>query len=214
FTLEVSPGDNYTVSGTTITPDPDLAGALAVPVRVNDGINNSQTFSVQVSVKEVNDPPMVILARDTLLYEIEEGPAVVAALLDIEDADDDSLSRATVAFTSSTYRRNIDLLEFEPTTNISGIFNDERGALELTGIASINEYRMALRSITYTHLNSVDPIVERKEVQFVVSDGVDESETATKFIVLQYFFVEFEIPSAFTPNGDMANDVWVIERPG
>lgn len=214
FTLEVSPGDNYTISGTTITPDPDFAGVLAVPVRVNDGINNSQTFSLQVSVNEVNDPPMVILARDTLLYEIEEGPAVVAALLDIEDADDDSLSRATVAFTSSTYRRNIDLLEFEPTTNISGIFNDERGALELTGIASINEYRMALRSITYTHLNSVDPIVERKEVQFVVSDGVDESETATKFIVLQYFFVEFEIPSAFTPNGDMANDVWVIERPG
>jgi gliding motility-associated-like protein len=32
--------------------------------------------------------------------------------------------------------------------------------------------------------------------------------------MLQYTFIEFDIPSGFTPNGDMANDTWVIERPG
>jgi gliding motility-associated-like protein len=32
--------------------------------------------------------------------------------------------------------------------------------------------------------------------------------------MLQYTFIELEIPSGFTPNGDLANDKWVISRPG
>ncbi len=50
FTLNVQTGANYTVSGATITPATGFAGALTVPVTVNDGSANSAVFNVTVSV--------------------------------------------------------------------------------------------------------------------------------------------------------------------
>jgi hypothetical protein len=37
FTLKLSPGPNYSVSGSTITPAKEYSGALSVTTRVNDG---------------------------------------------------------------------------------------------------------------------------------------------------------------------------------
>jgi gliding motility-associated-like protein len=50
FTLTVSQGSNYTVSGTTVTPTNGFTGTLSVPVRVNDGDANSEVFNVQITV--------------------------------------------------------------------------------------------------------------------------------------------------------------------
>jgi hypothetical protein len=50
FTLTVSNGTNYSRSGNTITPAPTFVGTLAVPVRVNDGAANSNSFNLAVTV--------------------------------------------------------------------------------------------------------------------------------------------------------------------
>lgn len=42
-TISVLSGSNYVVSGTTITPDSDFAGQLQVSVKVNDGIEDSDS---------------------------------------------------------------------------------------------------------------------------------------------------------------------------
>jgi hypothetical protein len=61
FTLTVQNGSNYTRSNATITPTASFTGVLTVPVRVNDGIANSNTFNVRVAVSaSANRPPEII----------------------------------------------------------------------------------------------------------------------------------------------------------
>ena len=60
FTLTVLNGTNYTRNGNTITPTTNFTGTLSVPVRVNDGTANSNTFNVQVIVAVTNRPPEIV----------------------------------------------------------------------------------------------------------------------------------------------------------
>ncbi len=55
FTLEVFEGGNYTFSGATITPAQDFTGTLTVPLRVNDGVSNSELFNLEIAVVEADD---------------------------------------------------------------------------------------------------------------------------------------------------------------
>jgi hypothetical protein len=67
FTLSVSTGSNYTLSGRTVTPNPNFVGTLTVPVSVNDGNNASAKFNLKITVLEkVNIPPLL---RDKIHYQ-------------------------------------------------------------------------------------------------------------------------------------------------
>ncbi len=59
FTLKLSPGPNYSVSGSTITPAKEYSGALSVTTRVNDGKNDSAPFELLITVVPVNDSPVI-----------------------------------------------------------------------------------------------------------------------------------------------------------
>jgi hypothetical protein len=52
FTLTVQEGSNYSVTGSTVTPDVGFAGDLTVPVVVNDGTDDSNTFNLTVTVND------------------------------------------------------------------------------------------------------------------------------------------------------------------
>src|SRR5690606_19721459 len=55
FTLELFEGENYSFTGTTITPAQDFTGMLTVPLRVNDGLRNSELFNLEIAVVEADD---------------------------------------------------------------------------------------------------------------------------------------------------------------
>lgn len=55
FTLELFEGENYSFTGTTITPAQDFTGMLTVPLRVNDGLSNSELFDLVITVVEGDD---------------------------------------------------------------------------------------------------------------------------------------------------------------
>jgi uncharacterized repeat protein (TIGR01451 family) len=96
FSLTVLPGTNYSVVNPTITPALNYNGTLTVPVYVNDGSANSNTYNLTIAVTAVNDAPVanaqsVIAAVDTaksitltgsdpesdpLAYAIGIGPAL------------------------------------------------------------------------------------------------------------------------------------------
>jgi hypothetical protein len=62
FTLLVSSGTHYTVSGTEIIPDQDYFGELTVPVQIDDNElenNLSDVFNLLVTVNSVNDAPVI-----------------------------------------------------------------------------------------------------------------------------------------------------------
>ena len=56
FTLTVMDGANYSRNGATVTPADGFTGELMVPVIVNDGSDNSNTYNLLVTVNQAQDP--------------------------------------------------------------------------------------------------------------------------------------------------------------
>ena len=105
FTLEVSDGENYTLSGTTVTPALNFNGRLTVPVRVSDGLSFSNTFRVAVDVTPRNDPPVANGAPpDQEAIEGEPFSLALARYFDDVDADDDLTYTASGLPGSGTLR--------------------------------------------------------------------------------------------------------------
>jgi gliding motility-associated-like protein len=203
------------LSALVYKPVQDYSGSDSFGWKAFDGFHLSAVPGrVDISVIAVNDAPLIAFEKDTLDYEVNGEPALLYPMLTISDVDDDSLTHATVEFEAEHYRPEMDLLQFTGTGSIRGSFSFQDGKLELTGKAPVSDYVDALRSVSYLHRNTLDPILEPKTVSVIVDDGHAESAARNKIIMLQYTFVEFSIPSGFTPNGDQANDTWVIERPG
>jgi VCBS repeat-containing protein len=87
FTLRVGDGANYTRIGATITPAVNFNGTLTVPVTVNDGAADSNSFDLQVTVTAVNDPP--VIAGQGALATDEDTPVTIA-LTDLIVTDPDN----------------------------------------------------------------------------------------------------------------------------
>jgi gliding motility-associated-like protein len=211
---------NDTIAATAVAtlkyqPILNYWGADAFYWKGFDGYHHSLSqASVDVTVWPVNDPPSITLETDTLRYEVNGEPAFVTTLFAIEDPDDDSLMRADIAFRAPNFLPEYDQLIFHNSTAVKGFYDYTTGKLSLTGKATLSEYTQAIRSIQYTHLNTLDPELKIKDIFITLNDGEASSAEADRLIMLQYTFIELEIPSGFTPNGDLANDKWVISRPG
>ncbi|MEM9114199.1 MAG: tandem-95 repeat protein [Myxococcota bacterium] len=91
FTLDVETGPNYSVSGTTVTPDADFDGSLTVPVTVNDGVQDSAPFDVIITVNPINDPP-VLAGQQPLSTDEDVATTLSSSDLLIQDPDDTSFT--------------------------------------------------------------------------------------------------------------------------
>ncbi len=85
--LIVFPGNNYMLSGLTITPLPNFFGTLSVPIKVTDGVNQSSTFNFQITVNQVNSPPKF---TSSPVKNVVQG-TVYMYYITATDADDDAL---------------------------------------------------------------------------------------------------------------------------
>jgi gliding motility-associated-like protein len=215
---EIKANDTIAVSALSSLeyhPDLNYNGQDAFFWKGFDGYHHSaEPASVAVTIRPINDPPVMTLETDTLKYEVNGEPAPITTLFAIEDPDDDSLTRADVAFRAQNFFREYDVLIFQNTGNIRGFYDYSTGKLSLTGKAPLAEYALAIRSIHYNHLNTLDPELKMKSIFITLHDGKASSEERDRLIMPQYTFIDLEIPSGFTPNGDQANDSWIISRPG
>ncbi|MBA4054390.1 MAG: hypothetical protein C0490_06750, partial [Marivirga sp.] len=87
FTLTVKQGNNYTVTGTTVTPAPNFTGTLPVRVLVNDGKVNSNVYNLQVSVIPITARPQII-GQQSLIINEDESITLRLTDLVVSDADD------------------------------------------------------------------------------------------------------------------------------
>ena len=196
-------------------PVQDFDGTDAFYWKGFDGYHLSQTpAAAEIKIIPINDAPIIILETDSLHYEVNGEPAALTTLLTIYDPDDDSLSHADIAFKSQNYQPEFDQLIFQNTANVKGIFDFQSGKISLNGKAPLTEYEQAIRSIQYNHLNTLDPDLKLKTVSILANDGKISGDPKDRFIELKYTFIGLEIPTGFTPNGDHANDTWIITRPG
>jgi hypothetical protein len=66
FTITAQPGIDYTLvpaidnKSLTVTPALDINGPITVPITVNDGIADSPSFDLIITVTPVNDPPVFV----------------------------------------------------------------------------------------------------------------------------------------------------------
>jgi gliding motility-associated-like protein len=213
FTINVLSGDNYAVSeNITVQPASNFNGSLTVPVTVNDGTNDSSPFNLVITVNPINDAPQILkIENEPLVYETDGNALLLTRTSEVIDVDDDTLAIAEIKFNSETYKAGKDGLLFTNTQSIRGVFDANEGILSLIGRASVLEYQQALRSIQYNYVVlDGDTMVKDKTVFITLTDGKSGSIPASRQIALRDSYVDLDIPSGFTPNGDMVNDTWSV----
>ncbi len=87
FSLTVQNGTNYTVSGNTVTPSANYNGTLTVPVKVNDGAADSNTFNLAVTVNAVNDNPATTGISNVTVNE-DSSNSMINMLTSFNDIED------------------------------------------------------------------------------------------------------------------------------
>ena len=115
FSLTVSSGSNYSVSGNTITPASNYFGTLTVLVTVNDGEDDSATYNVLVTVNAVNDAPE-ITAQSVLSLNEDTSLSITTAHITIVDPDDSSFT--VVASGGANY--SVSGSQITPSANYNG----------------------------------------------------------------------------------------------
>nr|WP_228530529.1 MULTISPECIES: tandem-95 repeat protein [Myxococcaceae] len=88
FSLSVLDGQGYSHVGNSVTPAQDANGPLQVRVAVSDGTDTSLPFALDVTVRPVNDAP-VIASQAHGLSTLEDAPLTLT-LADVVAADVDS----------------------------------------------------------------------------------------------------------------------------
>lgn len=81
----------------------------------------------------------------------------------------------------------------------------------LIGSAPASDYQTALRSVSYSfsHENLETVEATTKTLYLKVRDGNAESNMVSREIAFSSE-IALDVPRAFTPNGDMANDTWYV----
>jgi hypothetical protein len=152
-----------------------------VTFRVNDGTDNSNTQSRNISVSGANSAPVLAaIEGGTLAYTEGDGPVNITSTITVTDADNTSLASAVIII-SDNYQSGEDVLSFTNANGITGSWNASTGQLSLSGSATVANYRSALRAVRYTN-NSVNPVNLTRIVSFTVNDGTDNSNTQSRNI--------------------------------
>ena len=159
---------------------PNLA-TRTVTFVANDGIQSADSASRTITLNTVNDAPVVAPTAASLAY-LENGTAVVDSGLTVTDVDNVSLVSASVALTTNRVAAQ-DTLGFVNQNGITGVWTAATSVLALSGSATVADYQLALRSITYNN-NSDAPSTLARTVTFVVNDGVVNSNIASRTITV------------------------------
>jgi hypothetical protein len=120
FTLSLRNGANYSINQHTLTPNTDFNGTLSVPVVVNDGLVDSNVFSLQIQVTAVNDAP--VANNDSISVEQNSGSVAIDVLINDNDVDRDVLSIDSFSYSGQgQVAVSNQQLRYTPAANFSGI---------------------------------------------------------------------------------------------
>ncbi|HYO09542.1 MAG TPA: tandem-95 repeat protein, partial [Tepidisphaeraceae bacterium] len=176
---------NAALEALRFAPDADYFGPASLNVIVNDrghsgaGGAQSANATLGITVNPVNDPPVLNASPGSADYVENGAGTIVDPGITLADVDNSGLTGATV--TILNYVAGEDVLSFIEQSGITGSFDAATGVLTLTGNASVNAYRAALRSVAYTN-TSDNPSGEPRAVRFAVSDGASWSNPADRAV--------------------------------
>ena len=162
------------------SPDPNL-NTRTIRFSVSDSTSTSNVLTRNISITAVNNAPR-ISGVETAPLVFQEGSTaqVIAGSLTIDDPDNTDLKGAVVSM-SGNYVSGEDLLSLNIANGIPGNWNPQNGVLTLSGVASIEAYQAALRSMTYQN-TSENPSTLQRTISITVMDEGGATNTATRMV--------------------------------
>ena len=158
-----------------------------------DGLSNVVTATV--TIQAINDPPVVDLNGDVtdgsdhvVYYDENEagvgGAVLLAPQMEVEDVDNTSLVSAQLTIEPRPNGAAERLAVSTSGTNITAVFDEQTGNLQLTGPESLANYRKVLRTATYHNLQ---PFANKalRRVRFSASDALSSSLIHTSTVVVR-----------------------------
>lgn len=181
FSITLQTGDNYSFDQNNITPDQDFNGTLNVPVIVNDGIDDSETFLVNVIVNPINDAPIIVnqineinIIKNTATGLIDNSIEVKISDIEVTDVDN-SLADLTLSVLDGTgYEVDgntvISSGDFAGTLTVSVIVNDGESDSAPFNLEVIVSVITSLdNDISKTFIISPNPIKQNLNIGFTDS---------------------------------------------
>lgn len=177
-----------TVSYVNTSEDPSDENRVISFTVTDNGTPNatSQAVNRTIEISPENDSPVLAnLEEAPISYDIlDNNPVAITNALTITDVDSDNMISATIAFEDG-YDEDNDLLSLTAQIgNITAEWDEDDGVLTLSGGGSKAQYQQAIRSITYQRNGDEDDEDESKLISITVSDGIDESNTLSREIII------------------------------
>ena len=141
---------------------------------VNDGTNDSEPVTTSVTIKAINDLPILSNIGNSLQFTEGDGESILEPSLSLTDVDNDEIKSATIQI-SKNHRASEDVLGFSKQGKIVGTYKKNTGILKLEGLDTLENYQKALRTITYNN-TSDDPNTKERKIKWNVNDGKANSK--------------------------------------
>jgi gliding motility-associated-like protein len=159
------------------TPDPNRR--LTVPAYESDPTTNSNIESQNINPSDISLSNGFIGSNDvideascsTITYIENDGVIPIEDDISLANASDSYLIGATVHIYDN-YNSDQDSLVFSEQHGIIGTYSRSEGKLQLSGEASMANYKKALSSVGYIN-TSEDPATEQRKVNFYADNGED-----------------------------------------
>ena len=176
---------SYLLSGIRYTPNANVSGEDALSITLAASSTNSTDGSLPIAITPVDDAAQLRnLETEALSYTEGQAPVIVTDQLTLEDPDSGApldIAAATVTV-SKGFVAGEDSLNFTSNSGIVGSQTDS--VLILSGLASLKQYEVALRSVTYQNVS--DNPLASKTLTFQVEDEQDSvSNAVSRAITIQ-----------------------------
>ncbi len=146
---------------------------------INDGDNNSNTETRDITVTATNSKPVLSsIESENLAYP--DAAVQITNTIVVSDPDDTFLDSAIVVI-SENFKPTEDSLIYSTLFGITGTYDTATGWLKLTGNNLLSDYQAALRSVDYKNYATIASGPERV-VSFIVSDGALKSDSLKRTI--------------------------------
>ena len=156
-----------------LADDPTEFITRMISITADDGNHISIPSHVTVTIKAVNDPPMIFLSEtinSSIIYNEDNPPIYLANTVQISDPDSTTLKQLTITITNHQDEGYEYLLL--PSSNLLNGFTMDynQTSLTISGSRSISNYIAVIEDIQYIN-NASEPSFGERLVLVTISDG-------------------------------------------